>query len=84
MALTWTDKVDNVDNVVAEDINSIAHAVIQSEIDIGTKADVSTTLAGYGILDAYTKTEIDTQIGDIETALDNIIVIQNALIGGGA
>ena len=31
----------------------------------------------------YTKDEIDNQIGDIETALDNIIAIQNSLIGGG-
>ena len=30
----------------------------------------------------YTKPEIDSQIGDIETALDNIIAIQNSLIGG--
>lgn len=32
----------------------------------------------------YTKTEIDTQIGDIETALDSIIAIQETLIGGGS
>ena len=30
----------------------------------------------------YTKEEINTQIGDIETALDAIIAIQNELIGG--
>lgn len=30
----------------------------------------------------YNKTEMDTQIGDIETALDGIIAIQNELIGG--
>lgn len=33
------------------------------------KADTATTLSGYGITDAYTKTEIDTMIGDIETLL---------------
>lgn len=32
--------------------------------------------------EAYKKTEIDNQIGDIETALDNIIAIQESLIGG--
>lgn len=32
--------------------------------------------------DYYTKNEIDNQIGDIETALDSIISIQNSLIGG--
>ena len=30
----------------------------------------------------YTKAEIDGQIGDIETALDSIIAIQESLIGG--
>ena len=32
--------------------------------------------------DSYTKAEIDAKIGDIETALDSIIEIQNSLIGG--
>lgn len=36
---------------------------------ISNKANSSTSLSGYGITDAYTKTEIDTQIGDIETLL---------------
>ena len=31
-----------------------------------------TTLAGFGITDAYTKTEVDTMIGDIASALDTI------------
>jgi hypothetical protein len=50
----WTDKVDGVDDVVAKDINDIAHSVIALE---------------------------ETN-GDIETALDGIIAIQNSLIGG--
>ncbi|MBR4874656.1 MAG: hypothetical protein IKU87_02410 [Clostridia bacterium] len=32
--------------------------------------------------DVYVKAEVDNKIGDIETALDNIIAIQNELIGG--
>ena len=32
----------------------------------------------------YTKDETDNKIGDIETALDSIIAIQNELIGGGS
>ena len=32
----------------------------------------------------YTKDEIDATIGSIETALDNIISLQNSLIGGGS
>ena len=49
--------------------------------DKGDKGDpgegVSVDLSNY-----YTKPEIDSQFGDIETALDNIIIIQNELIGG--
>ena len=45
------------------------------------KADKATTLLGYGIEDAYTKAEIDSEIGDIETAIDAIIKIQNVLLG---
>lgn len=30
--------------------------------NLKTKADVANTLAGYGITDAYTKTQIDTAI----------------------
>lgn len=35
--------------------------------DISGKADKSTTLAGYGITDAYTKTETDNKIGELTT-----------------
>lgn len=36
---------------------------------VGNKADKATTLTGYGITDAYTKTEVDTKISDaISTA----------------
>lgn len=36
---------------------------------VGKKADKATTLAGYGINDAYTKTQVDTKISEaIETA----------------
>ena len=38
---------------------------------IGNKADKATTIAGYGITDAYTKTQADTKISEaIKTALD--------------
>lgn len=44
-------------------VNSAGH------ITAGTNP---TTLAGYGITDAYTKTEIDLVVGDINSALDII------------
>ena len=37
--------------------------VTKMQTDVAGKADVATTLTGYGITDAYTKTETDTAIG---------------------
>ena len=37
-----------------------------------TLAEKSTTIAGYGITDAYTKTEINNMIGDIESLLAEV------------
>jgi hypothetical protein len=31
----WIDKIDDVDDILAEHINSVAHAVIDNEIIIG-------------------------------------------------
>lgn len=83
----WVDKVDEVDDVVAEDINSIAHAVIaleedqedadESNINIDTEmSDASENPVQNKVIKSY----IDNQVGDIETALDSIIAIQEELI----
>lgn len=40
------------------------------EAEIDTKATKATTLNGYGITDAYTKTEVDTKLNDYETKED--------------
>ena len=45
---------------------------------------VAQAVANAGSGDSYTKAEIDAKIGDIETALEEIIEIQNSLIGGNA
>lgn len=45
-------------------------ASMQTQLD--GKANASTTIAGYGITDAYTKTEIDNMIGNIETQLSQV------------
>ena len=39
---------------------------------ISGKADKASSLAGYGIDDAYTKTEINNKIGDIESLLAEV------------
>lgn len=44
--LEWVDKVDGVDDVVAADINSIAHAVETLETDVGAANDLLETALG--------------------------------------
>ena len=63
------------------DINNVYY---RGTIDakLGDKADKATSLSGYGITDAYTKTEVDETIGDIEAALLEIEEIADSLIGG--
>ena len=63
----WTNKTDNVDDVVAEDINIIAQAVISDEEQIENNSIRITTL--------------ETNMGNVATALDGIIAIQNNLLG---
>lgn len=56
--------------------------VLAGTVDLSGYAEKSTSLNGYGITDAYTKTEIDSKIGEIETALDGIISLENSYLGG--
>lgn len=46
-----------------------SQSIEQINQKIETKADKSTTLSGYGIVDAYTKTEIDSKINEKVTQL---------------
>ena len=46
---------------------------------VSVKADKATTLSGYGISDAYTKSEIDTNYGGVKTLYD-----KNVAAGAGA
>ena len=46
---------------------------------VNVKADKATTLVGYGITDAYTKSEIDTNYGGVKTLYD-----KNVVAGAGA
>lgn len=44
-------------------LTEIKNATATNATAISGKADKATTLAGYGITDAYTKTEVDTELG---------------------
>lgn len=68
MASSAVDQEFNPESKNAQSGKAVAEALKTVNVD----------LSNY-----YTKDEIDNQIGAIETALDNIIAIQNSLIGGG-
>ncbi len=53
----------------------------QIDTALSGKANVATTLSGYGITDAYTKTEVDTNINKSDTVSTNQFknIIQNQM-----
>ena len=60
----------------------------QTEIDTlkETKADVATTLAGYGITDAYTKTEVDAKVTSVYKYMgsvqdESLLPTENLVVG---
>lgn len=71
-----------VDYWTEGDKQEIVNDTVSSIDQSGKYAEQATTLSGYGITDAYTKTEIDGKIGSIDAALDQIIALQNTYIGG--
>ena len=92
---TWTDLIDGTevvpnsgDEISAEPINRIAHAVIELEdkevpdtptIEIDNEmSDTSENPVQNKVIKNY----VDNITGDIDNALDEIIAIQNELIGG--
>lgn len=52
------------------------------ETEVAKKADSATTLAGYGITDAYTKTQVDAEISAIETTLATKLDASSTIDGG--
>ena len=83
------DKVDNTSDLDKPVSNATRSAIITATTDMATKtyvnhkdtlkADKATTLSGYGITDAYTKSEIDTDFSGIKTLYD-----KNVKAGAGA
>lgn len=66
-------KILNLQNDLANEVARATAAELANTNAISSKADKATTLAGYGITDTYTKSEITQLIGDItggESAAD--------------
>lgn len=81
--------VDNTADIDKPVSNAVSSAIITATNDMATKtyvnqkdnlkADKANTLAGYGIINAYTKSEIDTNYGGVKTLYD-----KNVVAGAGA
>ena len=82
MALDWKDKVDGVDDVLAEDINIIARTVIKSETDIANIQKKVSELEEGVDSDYYTKSETTQLINDNTEVIMNFVnaSIQSAII----
>jgi hypothetical protein len=72
--LKWKDKQDGIDDVLAEDINDIAHSVIELEKEVGQNVIDQTfnpnsenAQSGKAVAEA-----INEKLGDIETLLGGI------------
>ena len=75
--LTTTDKtslVKAINEVVSVKADKEDVALSVSNLT-NNKADKATTLEGYGIADAYTKSEIDTNYGGVKTLYDKTVTV---------
>ena len=63
-------------NTDEDGVTKILADIAKNKEDIAdldsTKADAATTLAGYGITDAYTKTEVDGLVEGLEQAIEDL------------
>lgn len=59
-----------INEVLVQQDEELEQAVAEIQTQLKNKADKATTLSGYGITDAYTKTQTDSKITE---AVDNII-----------
>ena len=75
--ITYVDSKDgDLTTLTTTDKTNLVKAI--NEV-VSVKADKATTLVGYGITDAYTKSEIDTNYGGVKTLYD-----KNVEAGAGA
>lgn len=58
-----TKKIQIIGNIATkDDIASVQSDISALEVAVDGKANQATTLSGYGITDAYTKSDVDTAV----------------------
>ena len=81
-AMTGYNKPDATSAIVSSD--SLNSAVGKLEKSLDGKADKATTLAGYGISDAYTVTQVNTELAKKQDVISDLATIRaNASTGAG-
>lgn len=82
---TWKPRVDGVDVCDSSAVNEIAEEVIRLGDNQGGIVDVEMSdTSENAVQNKVVKAYVDGNIGDIPTALDAILAIQNEIIGGEA
>lgn len=62
-------RVTKGENIAITDVTGLQDKISSIETSVSGKADKATTLAGYGITNAYTKTEVDGKVSDLTSQL---------------
>ena len=83
MVITFTDNtITNVGSVVGPNGDPSEAITIDSLLSLESENPVQNKIITAALNIKADKTYVDEQIGDVETALDNIITLQESLIGG--
>ena len=83
MVITFTDNtITNVGSVIGPNGGVSEAITIDSLLSLESENPVQNKIITAVLNTKADQTYVDEQIGDIETALDSIIVLQESLIGG--
>ena len=62
-------RVTKGENIAISDVTGLQDKITSIESSVSGKADKANSLAGYGITNAYTKTEVDGKVSDLTSQL---------------
>lgn len=70
-------KLNGNSTVIGSVAKAVADAKSELTTEINKKADKATTIAGYGITDAYTKSELDTKLAEKQNVISDLATIRS-------
>ena len=72
-----TENAANTLYVKVSDMQGISTVISNLQTEVSTKADKATTIAGYGITDAYTKTESDARFTMLPITYSELVTLRD-------